>query len=228
MNPQKQSTAVILPAYNAEFSLKKLLRELLEYIPQENIVVVDDGSKDKTKEVSESAGVTCLRHAQNRGKGSVLVTGLQWARRSGFTWAATMDSDGQHLVKNLESFFAIAVDPAVGILVGKRARKGAMPLHRRASNWISSQMISFLAGQNVYDAQSGFRVYRTELIGHASIPREGRFEWEPQILVLASKMGYGIVPVKIDTVYNSSQSHIRILPDIMRFLKMYWKMAWTV
>jgi hypothetical protein len=87
-------------------------------------------------------------------------------------------------------------------------------------------MISGIAGKPVYDAQCGFRMYRLDTVAAAAYPRQGRFEWESQALVLACRKGFSVVPVDIATVYTDNGSHMRLLVDSYRFLRMYWRLAW--
>ncbi len=225
------SSGILIPAYNAAAYLGATLQLLLAKIPAERIAVIDDGSADATAESAQALGIVCLRHEVNRGKGSALMTGLLWARQQGWNWAVTMDADGQHAPADLEAFWhapATADTTDIAIVIGRRGMRGTpMPWHRRFSNTVTTNMISRLAGKPVYDAQCGFRMYRLDAVATAGYPREGRFEWESQALVLACRKGFSILPVDIATVYTDNGSHMRLALDSLRFLKMYWRLAWT-
>jgi glycosyltransferase involved in cell wall biosynthesis len=222
----RNASGIIIPAYNAAAFLGATLDSVLRHADPARVAVVDDGSSDGTAEAARRAGVTCLRHETNRGKGSALMTGLLWAKEKGWDWAVTMDADGQHAPADLEAFWKAPVQERTGILVGRRAIHGSdMPWHRRFSNTLTTAMISALAGKPVYDAQCGYRMYRLDAA--AAYPRHGRFEWESQALVLACRKGFGIVPVDIATVYTDNGSHMRLVHDSIRFLKMYWRLIWT-
>ena len=223
----RQTSVILIPAYNAEAYLSPILNNLLSLVPADKIVVIDDGSGDKTEACALAAGVTCLRHEKNLGKGSAVMTGLQWAREKGWTWAVTMDADGQHDPADLASFWRMDIPEETGILVGRRAIMGStMPFHRRLSNTITTGMISALAGRPVYDAQSGFRMYRIAAVAASSFPRYGRFEWESQVLVLNCRHGFSVQPVNIATVYTGNGSHMHLLRDTGRFLNMYGRLLW--
>ncbi|MDB5051132.1 MAG: glycosyltransferase [Fibrobacteres bacterium] len=223
----RDSTGIIIPAYNAEAFLGTTLEGLLKHADPARIAVIDDGSSDGTADRAERAGVTCLRHGTNQGKGSALMTGLLWAREKGWRWAVTMDADGQHAPEDLRSFWQAAIKEDTVVVVGRRGIRGSpMPWHRRFSNALTTRMISRLAGKPVYDAQCGFRMYRLDALAAAGYPRQGRFEWESQALVLACRNGFSVVPVDIATVYTDNGSHMRLLIDSYRFLKMYWRLAW--
>ncbi len=222
------SCGVIIPAYNAERTLKPLLRELLEWLPAGRMLVVDDGSGDATASIAEKEGVPVIRHESNRGKGAALATGLAKLRSDGLAWALTLDADGQHAVDDIPGFIPFAKDAGIGVVVGRRAMAGTrMPWHRRFSNWSTTGLLSLAAGQPVHDAQSGFRMYNLSLLEGDGLPDSGRFEWEPRVLVLAGRRGYRLQSAAVKTLYSDNGSHMRLLRDTLRFLKMYWKLIWT-
>jgi len=222
----RAASGILIPAYDAAACLGSTLSAVLGKAEPGRIVVIDDGSGDATAEVAEKSGVVCLRHAANRGKGSALMTGLAWARERGWDWAVTLDADGQHAPADLDAFWNAPVAPDTGIVVGRRGIRGTrMPWHRRFSNTVTTRMISRLARRPVYDAQCGFRMYRLAAVEAMGLPREGRFEWESQALVLCGRRGFSLLPVDIATVYTDNGSHMRLFRDTLRFLKMYLRLA---
>lgn len=219
-------SGILIPAYDAAACLGATLAGVLSKVDASRIAVIDDGSRDGTAEVAGRAGVACLRHASNRGKGAALMTGLIWARDSGWEWAVTLDADGQHAASDLDAFWAAPVAADTGIVVGRRGIRGTrMPWHRRFSNAVTTRMISRLARRPVHDAQCGYRMYRLSALDGMGLPREGRFEWESQALVLCGRRGYSILPVDIATVYTDNGSHMRLFRDTLRFLRMYMRLA---
>ena len=217
---------VIVPAFQASESLSKVVAELIHVFPLDRIVVVDDGSTDDTAKTAENAGVICLSHPQNRGKGAALRSGLVHARESGWQWALTMDADGQHSPADVEHFMAHRPGKQTGILLGSRTRRGTpMPWHRRFSNSFSSYLVSRAAGRALGDAQCGFRAYRLDFLDH--YPIEGRFEWESQVLILCCRRGGEVENISVRTVYSGESSHMRLGRDTWRFLRMLGRTAWT-
>jgi glycosyltransferase involved in cell wall biosynthesis len=229
MNPstlQAKPIGVVIPAFQAENTLAVVLEGVLSALPPDHIVVVDDGSSDATSDMAKTKGVVCLRHPENRGKGAALMTGFSQARQLGWEWAITLDADGQHPSEDLGHFLNASPGSRVGILVGRRARKGTnMPWHRRFSNAVTTWIISRMAGKPVFDAQCGFRAYRISLMD--AYAREGRFEWEAQALVLCCRKGFEVEAVPVSTVYAHHGSHMRLGRDTWRFLRMIRRLAWT-
>ncbi len=222
----RADSGIIIPAYEAAAFLGATLEAVLRHAEPDRVAVVDDGSRDATAAVAERAGVACLRHPENRGKGSALMTGLEWARGRGFTWAVTLDADGQHTAEDLQRFWSAPVGEDTAVVVGRRGMRGSrMPWHRRFSNWLTTRMVSRLAGKPVFDAQCGFRMYRLSAARASGLPASGHFEWESQALILCGRRGFSIVPVDIATVYTDNGSHMRLASDTLRFLKMYRRLA---
>lgn len=224
----RELSGILVPAYNAAPFIADTLRPLQALVPQGRLAVIDDGSTDGMQSVVEGLGVTCLRHARNRGKGTALMTGLRWAGEQGWAWAVTLDADGQHAPGDLPAFWQAPVEAGTGIVVGRRAMAGtSMPAHRRFSNWLTTRMTSALAGKPVHDAQCGYRMYRLEAVKSARLPEEGRFEWEAQALIICCRSGWSVLPVDIATLYTDNGSHMRLAADTLRFLRMTLRSAWT-
>lgn len=220
--------ALLIPAYQAGATLPSVLSQVLAQVPADAVMVVDDGSSDNTSAIARSRGVTVHRHLANRGKGTALATGLLALHKRGFGWAITLDADGQHRVDDLPQFLASNPAQDVGIIVGQRPVRGTnMPWHRKFSNLSTTYVISRMAKQDVFDAQSGFRLYRTALMANGVWPAEGRFEWEAQALILCHRAGWRIASVPIRTVYAGEGSHMRLVADTLRFLRMVGRLAWT-
>lgn len=227
MNPELRSYShgAIVPAYQAAASLPAVLQGLRNRLGEGRVLVVDDGSTDGTAAAAERAGVPCVRHPANRGKGAALMTGLLHARDVlGWEWALTLDADGQHDPKDLEGFLAYRPTSGTGVLAGARARAGtAMPWHRRFSNASTTWLVSRLAGTPVHDAQCGYRAYRLDLA--RLLERDGRFEWESQALIRAARAGYAIEKVSVRTVYGDQGSHMDLWRDSVRFLRMALRLS---
>lgn len=210
---------VIVPALNAERTLERVVREARALL--EPVIVIDDGSTDRTGEVARVAGATVLRHEQNRGKGAALKSGFAYALANGFDGVITLDADGQHLPAELPKFVAAANDTRADLIIGSRAHLfPGMRLRRRLANRFSSWAISRGSGAQVEDSQSGFRYYSAAMIRAIPYRSEG-FDLESEAIVRAVVRGYRVVsiPVSLGFIDGLATSHFRPVVDIARILR---------
>jgi glycosyltransferase involved in cell wall biosynthesis len=218
----RSQTAAVIPGYQDEKHIGDIVRRTRERLDQ--ILVVDDGSSDQTAQRAREAGAEVIVHDQNCGKGEAVKTGLRYYLEREVTWVILLDSDGQHLPEEIDRFLAAAASamrPA--FLVGNRMNDLAkMPLIRRVVNRYMSRQISRICRQKIPDTQCGFRMLDRDLIpellggGH-------RFDYDTEVLIIASRKGYRIESVPITTVYSDQVSKIRPLRDAIRFFKLMWR-----
>lgn len=211
----------IIPALNAERTVADVVRGARKEI--EPVLVIDDGSSDRTAEVASAAGAIVLRHEINRGKGAALRTGFAWAQENGFEGVITLDADGQHLPSEIPKFLREREVSGTELIIGGRAHLFAQMLpRRRNANRFSAWCIAKTSGAAITDSQSGFRYYSTSLIRRIPLRATG-FDLESEVLVRAGRAGVRIVTIPIDLgfVDGVSTSHYRPLADTLRI-------AWTV
>lgn len=211
--------AAVIAAYREEKHVGDIVRRTRQQL--DHVLVVDDGSSDRTAQRAREAGAEVIVHNQNRGKGEAIKTGLRhWLDRQ-FAHVIILDGDGQHLPEEIDRFMAAAVS-AVGprFFVGNRMNnlKG-MPFIRRIVNRYMSNRISRLCGQEIPDTQCGFRMLDRQLIPQL-LGGVARFDYETEMLIIASRQGYRIESVPITTVYSDEVSNIRPVSDALRFFKL--------
>ena len=228
----RSQTAAVIPAYQDEKHIGDIVRRTRERL--EHVLVVDDGSSDQTAQRAREAGAEVIVHTQNRGKGEAIKTGLaHWltagSSSSGgldreVTWVSFLDSDGQHLPEEIDRFLAAAVSASQPtFLIGNRMNNLAgMPFIRRLVNRYMSKRISRLCGQEIPDTQCGFRMVDRQLVPEL-LSGGNRFEYETEVLIIASRKGYRIESVPITTVYSDQVSKIHPMRDALRFLKLMWR-----
>jgi len=218
----RSQTAALIPAYQDEKHIGDIVRRTRERL--DYVLVVDDGSTDQTAQRAREAGAEVIVHYQNRGKGEAIKTGLgHWLARE-VTWVSLLDSDGQHLPEEIDRFLAAAAcatQPTV--LIGNRMNDlTGMPFIRRVVNRYMSSKISRLCGQNIPDTQCGFRMVGRHLVPEL-LSGGNRFEYETEVLIIASRKGYRIESIPITTVYSDQVSKIHPMRDALRFLKLMWR-----
>jgi glycosyltransferase involved in cell wall biosynthesis len=230
----RSQTVAIIPAYQDEQHIGDIVHRTRKQL--DHVVVIDDGSTDRTAERAREAGAEIIVHDQNRGKGEAIKTGLAHvlaasnASRSGengldrqVRWISLLDSDGQHLPEEIDGFLTVAASATQPtFLIGNRMNNLAgMPFIRRVVNRFMSRQISRVCKQEIPDTQCGFRMFDYRLI--PLLLRGGdRFEYDTEVLIIASRKGYLIESVPITTVYTDQVSKIRPLRDAIRFFELMW------
>jgi glycosyltransferase involved in cell wall biosynthesis len=214
-------TAAIIPAYREEKHISDITRRAR--LQLDHVLVVDDGSDDATAQRAREAGAEVIVHNQNRGKGEAIKTGLRhWLDRQ-FTYVVILDADGQHRPEEVERFIAAAAtaDTGAAFFLGNRMNNLAgMPFVRRVVNRYMSDRISRVCGQRIPDTQCGFRMLDRQLIPELLGGGGDRFDYETEMLIIASRKGYRIESVPITTVYSDEVSNISPLRDAIRFFKL--------
>lgn len=149
---------VVMPCFNEEKNISKTIDDVKKFC--QNLVVVDDGSVDKTYPIAESRNDNVLKHAVNLGKGAALKTGIEFALQKGAKKIVFIDSDGQHKAKEIPRFFKLL--DKYDIVFGSRKLDKQMPTMLRIGNFVLSSMISIFFGIKLNDTQSGYRGIRTD------------------------------------------------------------------
>jgi len=202
---------VIIPAYNEEKRIGKVLQRMPDFIDE--VIVVDDGSKDKTSEVARGFGAKVIRLERNQGKGRAMSEGIKKANGDIIVF---IDADGQHKPEEIIKLVKPIVNSEADFVIGSRLIKvqGERPLIRKISNFITTSLIRLKLGISVKDTQSGFRAIRREFLPEIE---SKRYEVETEVLIKAVKKGARVKEVPVSMIYGVETGHFR-LEDILRFL----------
>ncbi|HEY2622795.1 MAG TPA: glycosyltransferase family 2 protein [Dyella sp.] len=217
MNTSDARWCVLIPCLNEEAAIEGVVESALALnVP---VIVVDDGSDDRTAQIVAALPVTLLSHPQRRGKGEALRTGFREALRQGFDAVITMDGDGQHLASDIPRIAAAAKRYPDHIVIGARLiDREQQPKGRRRANAVADWAISWACAQPVADTQSGQRWYPRAALDLVDLPAEN-FVFEAAILIAASRMkNLGVVSVPIASRYHREfrVSHFSPVRDIAR------------
>jgi glycosyltransferase involved in cell wall biosynthesis len=208
----------IIPAYNSEKTIGTLLEKVLKFVS--DVVVIDDGSVDRTVDIASGFGVNVIRHGRNFGKGRALKTGFEFAKSKNYDAVLTLDSDLQHNPEEIPKFFEKYAD-GFDIVIGNRMKnlKG-MPIERIFSNKTTSLLISLRTGIKVPDSQCGFRLIGIDVIKNVDAKSDG-FAFESEFLIKALLYGFKVGFVDIETIYNGERSYIKHARDTFKFVSIY-------
>lgn len=217
MNAATARWCVLIPCLNEQATIQPIVESVLALGAP--VIVIDDGSDDRTPDIVAALPVTLLRHARRQGKGEALRRGFREALRQGYDAVLTMDGDGQHLASDIPSMVAAAAQYPQHIVIGARLRnRSQQPKSRRRANAVADWGISWACAQPIADTQSGQRWYPRAALDLVELTAEG-FVFEAAILIAASReKQLGVVSVPIASRYQSGlrASHLKPVRDVTR------------
>ena len=212
---------VVIPAHNEAQRIGPLVEAVrsLGY----DCIVIDDGSVDKTAVVATQAGAVVLKTGGKSGKGNALKVGFDHVLKNDYEALIAMDGDGQHSPSDIAAFVACYQKTDADIVAGNRmSNPRGMPLVRLVTNRFMSWLISFFCGQNISDTQCGYRLIKTKVLRAIKL-ESSDFEIETEVLIKASKKGFKIASVGIQTIYRDEVSKIQPMRDTVRFIAYLWR-----
>lgn len=217
MNTAVARWCVLIPCLNEEAAIQSVVESVLALGAP--VIVIDDGSDDRTPEIVGALPVTLLRHEERCGKGEALRRGFREALRQGYDAVLTMDGDGQHLASDIPRIVAAAAQYPGHIVIGARLLdREQQPKGRRRANAVADWGISWACGQPIADTQSGQRWYPRAALDLVDLPAEN-FVFEAAILIAASReKKLGVVSVPIASRYRGAfrPSHLKPVRDVTR------------
>lgn len=201
MNANSLNIVIVIPAYNEEKTLGRVLSDLKKG-GYKTIIVVNDGSQDRTAEIAEEHGAITLTHCLNRGLGGALGTGLMAAKRLGADIAVTFDADGQHAVHDLDRVVDTLKKGEAEVVIGSRLMnpKG-MPWFRRLFNHIGNFITFVLFGVWVSDSQSGLRGFSRKALGDIDL-KTNRMEVSSEIIQEIYTHQWRLEEIPIRAIYT--------------------------
>ncbi|HBE12649.1 MAG TPA: hypothetical protein DCY74_00620 [Clostridiales bacterium] len=214
---------VLIPAYEPEETLVRLLRELGDKTNY-RVVVINDGSSEQCQEIFRQAAAyaTVLTHPINQGKGCAIKTGLKYLREQYKDGVVlTMDADGQHKVDDAMGVAEQAKETPQVLVTGSRQFVGKIPLRSRVGNSLTKDVFSIATGIRMQDTQTGLRAFDLSLIPYMLAVKGDRYEYEMNVLLDCSRSHIPIREVPIETVYakHNPTSHFKVIRDSYRIYK---------
>ena len=214
---------VLIPAYQPDARLPRLILELHRADPSTKIVVVDDGSGQKFSDIFEAsatAGAHVISYENNRGKGYALREGFTWIRDIAGDLSecvVTADADGQHTLNDIFRVGRTCTDTGTSVL-GVREFVGHVPARSRIGNTATSALFWLATGWKLKDTQTGLRAFPVALLPALLEVQGDRYEYELRVLLHLAKFRHPVTQIPIETIYEAGNptSHFRPLQDSAR------------
>lgn len=226
----QSNVAVLIPAFNNAVTLADAIEGALKHV--ETVLVVDDGSTDDTRAILEelSGRIDVHTHPTNRGKGVALRHGFDVLTTKGFSYAISMDADGQHFADDLPRFVEAVRERPGALAVGERNMQTAgAPRRSLFGLWFSNLSLRVLGGVRMKDSQAGFRAY--PLAGIRDLDLRGtRYDLELEVLIKAARKGIPLIAVPIQCSYRPQGgrvSHFRPVRDFCHIGRQVLKLVFS-
>jgi glycosyltransferase involved in cell wall biosynthesis len=191
-----------LPAYNEEIAIGTTVLTAREFADE--VVVVDDGSGDRTAEVAAAAEATVLRHESNRGKGRAIRTLFEYANDRDPSVVVVLDADGQHVPGDIPDVVDPVLDGEADIAIGSRyldGRRTETPRYRRVGQRVLDRITPGSGGRNLSDTQSGFRAFSPRALDELRVTTDG-IGVESEVVSEAASKDLELAEVPISVRYE--------------------------
>lgn len=211
-----EKISIILPVFNEESAVEEVLTDILKNYKNSEVIVIDDGSTDSTKERLSKFNIKILTHKNNRGYGAALKTGIRNAVND---IIVTIDADGEHSAKDID--LLISNFDSFDMLVGKRIINIENKLWKKTGKFILCKIANLAAGLAIPDINSGLRVFRkSAILNYLDIlPDSFSFHTTSTLLFIFNSYKIKYIPVKVYPRKGNSkvtlQSGINSLKKIM-------------
>jgi len=224
----KHKVIVVLPAYNAE----KTLRQTVEEIPRDvvdEVILVDDFSHDRTVELAKSMGLTVYRHEMNKGYGANQKTCYKYALENGADIIVMLHPDYQYDPKLIKPFVYFIENDYFDVMLGSRIRtrqetlSGGMPLYKYVANRFLTFIENLVSGQNLSEWHTGMRAYKREVLENIDYSdNSDDFVFDTQILFRIIDKGYRIGEIPVPVRYFPESSTINFADSVKYGVETVW------
>ena len=209
MLKKKKSIVVAIPCYNEEKFIGDIVAKSLKYA--DHVVVIDDGSTDKTAEIAEKAGAMVKRHGRQIGPGAAVRTCFEVSKELGCDILVTIDGDAQHDPDEIPAVIQPIIENNMDLVIGSRfLRHYSIKEYRKLGIDLLTWLFNFGRRDKLTDAQCCFRAHGKQLIDTIKITDSG-FGYSIEVLEFARRHGSRIAEVPVSCIYHSESSTINPL-----------------
>lgn len=191
----KHKVIAIIPAYEEVNSVGKVVSEVIPYV--DKVLLVDDGSKDGTKEEAVKSGACVIHLPLNLGQGAALRTGFIIAKKENADIIITLDADGQHDPEEIPKFISFIEKGEADIVIGSRFRgtHESSSLVRYLGIKFFTGLVRMLTGMKISDLTCGFRAFRKEILEKLSLEQDQYSA--PELLIKSALAGFKIIEIPV-------------------------------
>lgn len=229
----KDKILFVIPAYNEAENIEKVLNEIKKDAPFSDILVINDCSKDNTKEIVENNNVKCINNIFNMRYAMAVQTGIKYASSHSYDYVIQFDADGQHIASEAIKLYKEAKKDNCDIVIGSRYIKDTgypCPLFRRIGTKLFASIIRIFCHQTIADPLSGFQCLNKEVINRYS--KMGNYPEYPDanLVIEMLRAGYKIkeVPVKMRLREAGESMHGGIIKPIKYMVEMFYTIVFIL
>lgn len=212
---------IVLPAKNESGAIGSTLRRLRDLLPQAELIVVNDGSSDRTAAIAREAGAHVIDHPYSKGNGAAIKTGARAALGDVIVF---MDADGQHDPADIFPILAL-IEQGHDMAVGARQDGSQASVGRGLANGFYNRLASWMTGHKIEDLTSGFRAVRADKFREFLYLLPNGFSYPTTSTIAFFRAGYSVAYTPIHAAKRVGKSHIRLLRDGSRFLLIIFKIG---
>lgn len=213
--------SIVLPAKNESAAIGQTVEKIKQLSIHHEIIVVNDGSTDNTREVAEQAGAKVVTHPYSKGNGAAIKTGARTATGDVIVF---MDADGQHDPQDIPRLIA-KIEEGYDLVVGARQKGSQASVGRGIANTLYNNIASYMTEHNVEDLTSGLRAVRAEKFREFLYLLPNGFSYPTTSTMAFFRAGYSVTYVPIHAAKRIGQSHIHPIKDGIRFFLIIFKIA---
>jgi glycosyltransferase involved in cell wall biosynthesis len=211
---------VIIPAYNEENNIESVIKKTKRYVSANRIIVIADGSRDRTAEKAEREKVAVLRHLVNLGKGAALKTGCEYALSKGADVLIAIDADGQHKPEDIPKLLKAMKGRDI-VFTYRAFNSHKMPLVLKFGNLFIQIVSNLLFNIRIRDTQCGFRAFTREAYKKIKWSVSD-YSVESEIIAKTGKYHLRFAQIPIETAYAEKYKGTTVIDGIRIVLNMLW------
>lgn len=228
---QKDKIIVVMPAYNAARTLKKVYNDIPKQYAND-IILVDDCSQDNTVEIARKLGLKVVKHKLNKGYGGNQKTCYKNALKQGASIIVLLHPDYQYDPKKIPELIKPIKNGKADVVYGSRmlikggAKKGGMPLYKRVGNFLLTHFLNFTLNMRMTDAATGYIAYKSKVLNEVPFAyNSDGFTFDEEMMIQCAVRNYRIAEVPIPTRYEDDSSSISFSKSVKYGLRIVKEVA---